>query len=840
MKQFTFGILLAGFVSVSAYAAPTSNPFSAVRAQNQKGAKEAALAELYKIQDAKITGPDREWKYYEMGRLSFELGRHETAVGYMQASEKEGQALKAYRHHLIGKVYQQDRDFKKARHHFQMAMNQKPPRNLSYEIRYSVAQMDMAQGRWRSAYRGLKYLYRKWRGSLEQADAIYDLIGVELKLKRKWRACRWARKMYSRFPTYDKVTDWGVDLHKVEYNKKVLGCLASPSDQKGRIKRFQWAGRSDRAEKEILELQKRTTENTKYSVDSILANFYVREGYVDKALKILLVHYKKQQKNFSYLMLLANAAAKAGEYQAAVGSYYSAYKLKPRGRLGRKALFHAAFLSYQFQDYDGAVRKFTEFTKKYPRSGLSRESQWHISWVKYLKGDYEGAALSFQSILAKKKRRPRRWRQMDKEKIQYWLAMSYLRADHLDRAKEIFLQVAEDRLLGYYSLAAQYRLLSLPGVKMSDVLKLQGVVARGLASQDELREEELEPELKNELGTTQPGGSNKKVAEEDETEETIEQEIDEEGSEERLATREDQEDEALGEDEVGFDLEIPWLNSQGERQTSTLASLKGEGLKKRLARAYGFIALGNFEQANWELYEIERRTKSTKYLKILMHAYQEVEAYNRSAYVGAIQFAKNRKQNGIKGVRYLWEYAYPQAFKKEVEGYSKSSQILPELAWSIMRAETMFRATAVSPVGARGLMQIMPHTGERIAGLLGERRFDAIMLSDPDMNIRFGTRYLQRLSKKFESQIPLVAAGYNAGPHRVEGWLRRFGDRDMDEFIEHIPFIETRNYTKKVVRHFGIYQTLYNDKNLTMAWLSQPVPIKREGPPPTREYWGEI
>src|SRR5690606_17445982 len=134
------------------------------------------------------------------------------------------------------------------------------------------------------------------------------------------------------------------------------------------------------------------------------------EGHLDEALAILLKHYRAKQKDFDFLMLLAKAASRAGEFQTAVGAYQKAHANSPHSRMGREALFHAAFLSYQYQDYDGASRKFEQFLAKYPRSGLSRDSRWHLAWVRYLKGDFEGAAKAFEELLALKKRYRRSWR----------------------------------------------------------------------------------------------------------------------------------------------------------------------------------------------------------------------------------------------------------------------------------------------------------------------------------------------------------------------------------------------------------------------------------------------
>ena len=154
-----------------------------------------------------------------------------------------------------------------------------------------------------------------------------------------------------------------------------------------------------------------------------------------------------------------------------------------------------------------------------------------------------------------------------------------------------------------------------------------------------------------------------------------------------------------------------------------------------------------------------------------------------------------------------------------------------------MRAESHYRADAQSGVGALGLMQMMPFTGRQVANLLSMNTFETKSLLDPGVNIRLGSRYLQRLLEKFSGSVPLVAAGYNAGPHRVHAWVRNFGSLNMDEFIEHIPFLETRNYVKKVVRNYQIYSLLYSGGGHSLRWLVQPVGVQLDDRVPTHEVW---
>ena len=157
-----------------------------------------------------------------------------------------------------------------------------------------------------------------------------------------------------------------------------------------------------------------------------------------------------------------------------------------------------------------------------------------------------------------------------------------------------------------------------------------------------------------------------------------------------------------------------------------------------------------------------------------------------------------------------------------------------------MRAETIFRADAISPVGARGLMQVMPRTGRKLASLMGEELHGAEELLEPEVSIRFGSFYLQRLLKKFKGNVSLAAAAYNGGPHRVQAWMHYFGDSDLDEFIEHIPYLATRDYVKKVTKYYAVYNLLYKKKTNAADFLVKPIGFKIDGTIPTMETWERL
>lgn len=135
----------------------------------------------------------------------------------------------------------------------------------------------------------------------------------------------------------------------------------------------------------------------------------------------------------------------------------------------------------------------------------------------------------------------------------------------------------------------------------------------------------------------------------------------------------------------------------------------------------------------------------------------------------------------------------------------------PELALAIARRESEFNHTVVSHAGARGLMQLMPGTARLMAPEMGLPYDLARLTRDPGYNAALGTGYLQRLRNEFGGSTVLVAAGYNAGPGNPRKWIERYGDPrsssvDVVDWIEHIPFRETRNYVMRVMESLAPYR----------------------------------
>ncbi len=145
-----------------------------------------------------------------------------------------------------------------------------------------------------------------------------------------------------------------------------------------------------------------------------------------------------------------------------------------------------------------------------------------------------------------------------------------------------------------------------------------------------------------------------------------------------------------------------------------------------------------------------------------------------------------------------------------IKQYSAEYDLEPSFVAGVIHTESKFKPDAVSRVGARGLMQIMPATGEEIANALGEP-FDVDRLFDPETSIRYGCFYLRQQMDRFGQNKAVTLAAYNAGPHRAAQWLSEYG-LDSKGRIAYIPFEETRNYVDRVFRAQENYETLYPEE----------------------------
>ena len=235
--------------------------------------------------------------------------------------------------------------------------------------------------------------------------------------------------------------------------------------------------------------------------------------------------------------------------------------------------------------------------------------------------------------------------------------------------------------------------------------------------------------------------------------------------------------------------------------------------------AYGFAANGGKEPHWFPRPEVERvhmggpppRRRWNRDTRALYKVKAELRpALARVLDQAGVFYYGWKLQRGRRTIR----QTYPRAFSELVLTSARDHRLDPNLLWAVMRTESTFRPDAVSRVGATGLMQIMPSTGRRLAAAMELDGFYHQQLFSPELNLRLSGWYMRAVQDKFKEQLPLVAAAYNGGPHNVARWLRRRGaGTDLDEFVEEMPFTESRRYAKKILLRVALYERVHCGKD---------------------------
>jgi soluble lytic murein transglycosylase len=225
-------------------------------------------------------------------------------------------------------------------------------------------------------------------------------------------------------------------------------------------------------------------------------------------------------------------------------------------------------------------------------------------------------------------------------------------------------------------------------------------------------------------------------------------------------------------------------------------------------RAVELKTLGLEQDAAKELTALtERYSRDPEALMSLSIMLNEVGAYHHALRLVRARFRDRLERTGGTVAAGLWNVAYPTGLISTIKTQGVNG-VDPLLVAAIIREESQYDWRAVSRVGAIGLMQVMPATANAVAlrhHLPGVVRED---LFDQETNIRIGVRYVEELLAQFSSNVVPTIAAYNAGPIVVESWAAAHRGRSEDEFVELIPYQETRQYVKRVLRSYKEYMRL--------------------------------
>jgi soluble lytic murein transglycosylase len=160
--------------------------------------------------------------------------------------------------------------------------------------------------------------------------------------------------------------------------------------------------------------------------------------------------------------------------------------------------------------------------------------------------------------------------------------------------------------------------------------------------------------------------------------------------------------------------------------------------------------------------------------------------------------------------RPVWEGLFPRPFWPELTRDAAANQLDPHIVASLIRQESEFNPSAISTANAMGLMQLLPSVGKGLAKQMKIKHFSPDELLAADTNLRLGTRYFRQMVDHFGGQVEYALAAYNAGEDRVDDWRKNGNFADVEEFVESIPFTQTREYVQAIMRNAVIYKLLYS------------------------------
>lgn len=640
-----------------------------------------------------------------------------------------------------------------------------------------------------------KQMLKRIDGQKEALEYEFKYLKWILEKKNYTELCRTERSRWLSQPS----------LSLAEIKEGLKTCPVSYDDFIYRIRMLVFSGEEKKAAEEI----------NQYSAQIQLSDWL--KAYLEAILKThmgdpvaafqIIIPYKNDLKNKKdYYLNLFYMAQRAGEQKKAEEVINELIAATDSKKTRNELLFQKAFLYYQIGRYSEAVTIFSNLVESHPshkkkiKSEEYDELTWLKAWCLYLDKRYDEA---FDQLMLNRK-----WAS-DKARTLYWLAQTEWAMDNRGVAvayyKQLALPVSEGKYFTHYNYLAWLRFEAYKSFAVTELLRNnlnliklgKGMYALPDNTTNPLDlVEEYRPYFED-IGATDEGA---------------------ESFVEKDAVPQDPDD------TVGIKVNTP------------------KELKNELSWADDLVRWGYGDIAKWHLFEVEKKI-TKKNAEALMQYSLNNEFYNRAVAIGQNIFGPGGRKLSLKNDSLIWRSMYPKAYRKNVEAEAKKRKISPVWIWSIMKAETQFKKDAISPVGAVGLMQFMPYTSVKVAALMDVEHASAQLL-EPENAVKYGAMYLKKLSDELGGELPLVAAAYNGGPHRVKLWLKNlkatFGNHiDYDVFIEHIPFAETRTYVKRVINSSLIYKKLYENKlgyNET-KWLMEPIGFRIREPISLKEEW---
>jgi soluble lytic murein transglycosylase len=470
----------------------------------------------------------------------------------------------------------------------------------------------------------------------------------------------------------------------------------------------------------------------------------------------------------------SKALHRMGRLKAAARAYIASQP-DPE-RLSNEAAIKVAELFFHGGGYREAARRFLKLAK----DGVS-SSRWYLAWLNYRLGNYRQARDAFLRL--------RRGSKYNRPRYAYWAARAHAQLGEFDAAQALYTRIATSTPNSYYAYQARARL-----EEMGRPLARSGP--------EPCQGQTCDPRGPSTDAVTPLGRLVQRHPNVPGLREAYELAAIGEIRQAKWRLR------AIRDEQVAYYragrpggwrfLFKPYVDNRKDEERAEWARRidEGEALRRSRAQVEALRSASRDRQF--------RATLREAFVALGDWYYVRRMSYNEADKVVDPPEAVENNPN--------WRRRYGRAYRSLIEEKAAKYDLDPLLLWAFMTVESAYNPWALSRVGARGLMQVMPHTGALIADRMAWRNFGTALLFEPEVVIEMGAWYVHQLLAKFDGQLPFAIAGYNAGPHRVASWLDAKGHLPMDEFIEEIPYNEARAYTKKVLKHLMLYKRVYTGR----------------------------
>lgn len=717
---------------------------------------EEAYHLLTLIEESPLTSNQKKRLTFLKGVSAYKSGRFDQVDRYHGNLDGIDVSLHPYTYYFRGMAQWGIGNYDEARELLTVYLKKNPSGYNRLETKIKIAETLYHQGDKQAGVNACTALLTSDSGG----KVLFALAQMKEGLDRKTEAMEYYRKAMEASNTRDVRA---VSAHK--YYELLKPVINDPGMEDKKLELVKFLRREWRLN-EAIDVIKGVTQNGcsdalngRLASEKASLQFY--SGDVENAKK----YYANSSGSSSGSWMYARSLYRLGEWDDAAPAFLKAAQVNG-GKRADEARYHAWLIQLRENKPEEAEKTWGLISES-ARNGVYKDDYyWQNGFYHYRNKQFKNAADQFKGLIEENPK------SKYKTAAEYWQARSLEEAGRFKDASVLYKKLASQRKDLYYRMRAEHR---LGWVKRHDHWDDLPVFQRLLENDSHVASTSFLP-ISSSISATRGG---------------------------KLW--------ALG--DPGLNLEDLWTERKKLMLLSEGKGPNAAGLKriKELAES-GVLDIAYYEAAVIRKHIPPGDGNGDSGLRIFafMSAYL-AETENYSKWV-RLQYDHYRlltsgkpEEDKTKAQRRFYPLAYPE----EVLSASNEFFLHPALIMAVIRTESYYNPHILSWANARGLMQILPSTGSKIAKRINHPEPHPESLFDPKINIWYGSWYLAELTKEFGGQYPLAIASYNAGPFNVRRWVEKAGDVSMEEFIEMIPFDQTRIYVKKILGHMYQYRMIY-------------------------------